>query len=87
MQSLFHQAYISRFVRHWVGETRGRRNNSEIRTTTSTHEIFEHLFNKSFNGSGSVRESEFEAFYRESGILDHEESIKSNARELINNPF
>jgi hypothetical protein len=60
-------------------------NKSEIRTATLTHEIFEHLFNKSFVGSRWLRESELETFYRDNGILDPEESIKIYAREIIEN--
>ena len=62
-------------------------NKSEIRTATLTHELFEHLFNKSFIGSRWLREEELEAFYRINGILEPDESIKIYAREIINNPF
>jgi hypothetical protein len=54
----------------------------KIQFQTLTHEMFEHLFNRGFIGSKWMKEEDVELFYKNSKILQNDESVTFYAREV-----
>lgn len=63
----------------------GKLERKYMRYSTITQEVFEYLFNRGFVGSRWMDESEVEDFYKESKILESDQSVTFYVREIQQN--